>query len=253
VLSLLDPLLALVIAKLRIQGEFELQAVIHAVVCAHITKDKKLVLNCCNWLIGHRPIPLFAVELCLRGLVACPDGLPNRLRLEHPGDFQAALLAVLVERELLDRPDLAIDALAALATTASTDEDKDAICSALLETCGRCGLARIQQALHIVSSLRPLDSRLRGLLTAAQYFASNDLGSARKELEAIRDEMDGVWWQAYAQLCEKEGDDDSAQKAWERASETLPHPDVVRRSVQASLKQKEFHSVIRGAKTLLAA
>ena len=54
-----------------------------------------------------------------------------------------------------------------------------------------------------------------------------------------------------AQMCEKMGDDDGAEVAWGRASELLPHPDLLRRSVQASLDRRAFESAVRRLKKLL--
>src|SRR4029077_9680947 len=65
----LDPLLSLVRANQRIDGEFELGAVTYAAYCAHITNDDRLLARCGSWLVRHTPFPLIAAKLCLRGLI----------------------------------------------------------------------------------------------------------------------------------------------------------------------------------------
>ena len=252
VIETLDPLLSLVRANRRIGGEFDAAAVTYAIYSAHISGNAPLIKQCAGWLVKYKPIPLIVAELCLRGMIPCPEGLPGRLRFEHAGDFQAAFVAALVERELQNRPTEAFDALVRLSNDATTDDEKEAVCVALFETCGRCDPERSLEAKAVVATLRPADSRLLALLQTGCDLATGDLTKARERLVSLRGESDGVWWQAYAHLCEREGDEDAAQHAWEKASELLPHPEVVRRSVQASLDRRRFESAVRGLKKLVA-
>lgn len=252
VIEVLDPLLSLVRANRRIQGDLELGAVTYAVYGARITGEQQLLTQYTGSLMKHVPVPPMVAELCLRGLIQCPDNLPNRLRAEHPGDFQSAFLAALVEREPLGRSEEAFDALVHLASEGKGENDKESVSLALVETCGACAPHRIDQAIEIVTRLRPKDSRHAALLGIFKQVAAGNLAEARSRLDDIRDEADAVWWQAQAQVCEKAGDEDGAQAAWERASELLPHPDILRHSVQASLDRRRFESAVRGLKKLLA-
>jgi tetratricopeptide (TPR) repeat protein len=251
-LDLLDPVLSLVRGQGAIDGDLQFSAVIFALYCSHVQHDDAGVGKYAAWLVQHRPLPLVVAELCLRGIVDLPSGLPTRLRLENPQNYQAAFLAALVERDLLNRPEEAFDALAKLSAEAISDAERSSVCVALFETSGACSPARIDQAISIVTSICPSDVRLLSALQVARNIAIGDLAGARTILNETRDETDGVWWQAHAQVCEREGDEANAQLAWERASEYLPHPDVIRRSVQASFSRRSFASAIRGLKTLLA-
>lgn len=251
-LDALDPLLSKVRADRAIKGELERSAELHALFCAHVLNNQALVRRHANWLLNYRPVPLIVAEVCLRRMADCPENLPNRLRLEHPGDFQAGFLAAAVERELLDRPEAAFDSLALLAREAEADEQKDSVCNALFETCGRCQPDNIDRALSIIRELRPNDSTMVAVLLSAKHMAHQEHKEARLQLDAVRDESSAVWWQVHAQLCEREGNEDEAQAAWERASGLLPHPEVLRRSVRASLDRRRFESAVRGLKSLLA-
>lgn len=251
VIDVLDPLLSIVRTNRRIQGELQLGAVTYAVYCSHILKDQQQFSLYAGWLVKHIPVPLMVAELCLRRLIDCPVNLASRLSGENPGEFQAAYLAALVDRELLNHAEEAFDALVRLASKATTDDEKKSVCIGLFETSGKCSPEKIDLAIQVVKELRPNDSRLFGLLQTFQKIAAGDLGDARRHLDVLRDESDGVWWQVHAQLCEKTGDEDGAQTGWEKASELLPHPAVVRRSVQASLDRRRFESAVRGLKKLL--
>lgn len=252
VIDILDPLVSSVKANRRIDGDFELSAVICTTYCAHVAQDRAVFLQCIHWLTKHRPVPLLLGELSLRGLVPePPEGLPNRLRVEHAGEFQAALLAALIERELLGKAQQAFDALVQLSRQPLEEEEKESVSIALFETCARCGLEQIQEAIAAVKALKPRDERLLGLLQGIKHIAAGDIPEAKTQLTAVRDESDGVWWQAQAQLYERTGDEEAAQLAWERASELLPHPDVVRRSIKASLDRRKYQSAVRGLTKLL--
>lgn len=246
VIGLLDPLLAAVRAVRRIDSELTLAAVTYATWCARIAGDQQLFAQCTNWLLRHEPIPLIVAELSLRGLIReVPAGLPNRLRVEHSGDFQASFLAAMVQRELFGQFQEAFEAFVELSTRDLTEDDKESICVALFETCSQCGPPQMDRALQIITSIRPEDVRLRTFLLVAKHVAEGNLTEAVTQLNSVRNESDGVWWQVQAQLHEKLGEDEAAQRAWEKASDMFPHPSVIRRSIKASIDRKKYQSAVR--------
>ena len=252
VIEILDPLLSSVRANRKIIGDYELNAVTCAVYCAWIARDREFLSQYVQWLVKYVPVPLIVAELCLRGLTqGTPEGLPNRLRVEHPNDFQAALLAAIVERDLFKKPEAAFDALVELSARATGEDEKESVCIALFETCGRCKSDQIEMAIEVVTHLRPDGSRFLGLLHAMKHLADGNLSQAKEQIDAVRDESDGVWWQAQAQICERSGDETGASARWEKATELVPHPDVVRRSINASIDRRRYQSAIRGLMKLL--
>lgn len=251
VLETLEPLLASVSANRKIEGGLELEATEFAVYCAHILQDRQLLLKYATLLQKHTPVPLVIGELSLRKIIDCPTNLVTRLRLEHGGDFQPQMLAAVLERELFDHAVEAFDALVSLAEKASTNTEKEAVCVAIFETCGACPQDRIDKAIEIVTDLRPDDTKMARILRAFKFLATDSLDDAKREIEAVRDEADAVWWQAYAYYCERIEDHDGAQLAWQRAAELLPHPDVLRRSVQAALDRRRLQSAVISLEKLL--
>lgn len=252
VIDMLDPVISLVKANRAIDGPLQLNAVIYSVYFAHISGDDDSISRYTSWLIRHIPVPLLVAELCLRGIAECPDNLAGRLRVEHPGDFQAQFLAAVVDRELFGRANEAFDALVALSSVATTEEERESVCVGLFETVGNCRSHKIDKAIQVVSEVRPHDSRLLAHLQVFKYIKSGDLKSARQHLEGARDEADGVWWQAHAQIAERMGDEAAAEFAWGKASELLPHRDIIRRSVQVLLNRKKFENAVVALKKLLA-
>lgn len=252
VIDILDPLLSSVRANRKIVGDYELEAVIFAVYCASIARDREFLSQYIHWLIKYVPIPLLIAELCLRGLTSpTPIGLSNRLRVEHPGSFQAAFLAAIVERDLFQNPKAAFESLVDLSAKAPSESEKESLCIALFETCGNCGPDQIEKSIQVVTQLKPESDRFQGLLRAMKFLADGNVLEATAHLNTIRDESDGVWWQAQAQFCERAGDEAGAELAWKKASELVPHPDVLRRSIQASIDRRRYQSAIRGLTKLL--
>lgn len=251
-IEILDPLLALVRANRGISNDLELGAVTYAAYCAWVAGDREFLSQLTSRLVKYVPVPLVVAELCLRRLIQPPpENLPNRLRVEHAGEFQASYLAALVERELFRRAEAAFDSFVQLKSLATSDEEKESVCIALFETCGKCDPPQIQKTIELVQELRPGDSRLLGLLEVMKHIAEEKLPEAMKQLEVVRDETDGIWWQAKAQVLEESGDEEAAHQAWEKASELIPHPDVVRRSIKASMDRRKFESALRSLKKLL--
>lgn len=251
VLELLDPLLWSVRANRRIQGELELEAVLFAINASVALGDFSQVNDFGRWLIAFTPIPLTVAELAMRALIAPPTGLVGRLRTEHPQEFAAHLLAALVERDVLNRPDDAFNALMAVSASASTESEKESVCIAILETCGRGDPAAIDQALKVVASLRPDDARMLGILDASRHVALKEFDAAESLLNKLRDDADPVWWQAWAQLAEITNRPDVAQQAWEHASTLLPHPDVLKRYVRMSIEQRRYRGAASALMTLV--
>ena len=103
----------------------------YAIFTARIAGEDQLLKQYAGWLMRHVPVPPMAAELCLRRLVTCPDNLPNRLRGEHPGEFQPTFLAAILDRDLRGRHEEAFDALAHLASEAQSDDEKEAVSVAI--------------------------------------------------------------------------------------------------------------------------
>ncbi|MFL6546791.1 MAG: tetratricopeptide repeat protein, partial [Candidatus Udaeobacter sp.] len=252
-IEVLDPLISLVRANRAISGDLQLTSIICALSCAHIAGDRDLFSQCCDWLVPYVPVPLVMGEICLRQLHATPDGFATRLRVEHAESFQARLIAALIERDVLHEPVKAYDALVRLSDDASDATKKEVVAERLFETCCECGPERAQQTIAIIAKLQSPDSPLIGLLDAMLLLHANDLAGAEAKLLALRDEDDPSWWQTYATLCDKKGEYDAARDAWEKASELLPHPDLQRRAIQASLDRRKFESAVRGLARLVEA
>lgn len=112
-------------------------------------------------------------------------------------------------------------------------------------------ISAVQQTIALIAKLQAPNSPLIGLLDAMLLLHANDLPGAEAKLLALRNEDDPSWWQTYATLCDKKGEYDAARDAWEKASELLPHPDLQRRAIQASLDRRKFESAVRGLTRLV--
>ncbi|MFL5330043.1 MAG: tetratricopeptide repeat protein [Gemmataceae bacterium] len=252
VIDVLDPLLSAVRGRGRIQSDLELSAVEQAIYCAHVASDDQTRQRAITWLIHVKPVPLVVAEMCLRSFAECPPDLPQRLWTEHPGNFDAGLLAALLRRDVLKNPNACFGDLTQLAPMAVTDRQKELVSIAILETLGKLQASQIDEAFDVVSSLVPNNKLILGVLKVSRCLADRKFPEARQLLDEIKDENDGLWWQAEAQYLEQMHEEDGAQKAWEKASDLVPHSEVVKRSIKASIDRRRFESVIRGAEKVLS-
>ncbi len=250
-LEALQPLLDRVRRRRRIRGDLELGAISNAVYCQAVLRDFVGIKNLGNWLATYVPVPLLLADLCLRHLAECPTNIAGRLRAEHHGEFQARFVAALMDREFFGRAEAAFSEFENLVSATTNDAEREAAIIAMFETSGFCSKVTLDHAIKLLSDRQPSNTMLVGVLRSAKRAAENDLEGARKELELIKSESDSVWWQAWAQLCQKLGNSVEAEQAWVRASELLPHPDVLRRSAQASLEKQRYGSAIVSLNSLL--
>jgi Tfp pilus assembly protein PilF len=250
-LNVLEPMLSSVRTNDRISDDLELAAVLSAVYCSYVAGEMDFD-ELGKWLSKHEPVPPLVAELSLRRMIACPSDLAARLRGHHPGDFQIGFLAGIVDRELHHDPDGAFRAFTQMAAATSDHAQREAVCIALFETCGQCQHDVFDEALATVRQLRPADARIPAMLLVVKHLAAGDLPAAKAALEISRDDKDGLWWQGWAQFCERSGDQGEARAAWDRAAMLIPHPDVVRQSVQAALDQRQYRHAIPGLKKLVA-
>ena len=250
-LGLLDPVLAVVESNRKISNDTELYGVQYAIQLSEICQRGDRVQKFIKWLLQFSPVPLVLGELALTRKIDVPEGLTTRFEIEHPANFQARYLCALIERDVLKNSDRAFSILEELAKLAETDSERESVCIRIFETVFACTSKELERAIDIVEKLLPNDQRLSDFLKVFQLMEGGAIDEARRELEGIRNEQDEIWWQAQAQLCELEGNEDEAQAAWVKAGELLPHKDVISRGIQASIDQRRLSSAIRGLETLL--
>tara|TARA_R110002167_G_scaffold22388_2_gene80262 strand:- start:1424 stop:6841 length:5418 start_codon:yes stop_codon:yes gene_type:complete len=256
--DVLIPILSHVRANRIIEGEFQLAALKQTIIFAHIIKNDSLISECSDWLLSHTPIPLFVAELCLQGIINCPDSIPNRLRLEHAGEFQAHFLAALLEREVLHKVDLSFEHFCKLSEQVRTENEKESICLTLFETCSQLYLDShvssmefVDKAIEITENLCPNNTKILGFINIYRHGVAKDWIKARQLLDEIIAPDDSIWWQLHALICEQEGKYDLAETAWNKASELLPDSNIIRRSAQLSFERKKYKNVVRRLKSLI--
>ena len=156
------------------------------------------------------PAPLDLAHLALFHELDVPDDFPDRLRRDHPGSFEAKLLAAKVESDLQNRHKAALNAALRLIDESDSPEDRVQLCGVLFEIGQRLGpeeQAEVDKAAP--SLLKGQESFLR-LLEAERLLRSGDVVQAKSTLNHCRDDSDSFWLQLYAGCLEGEGDHQGA-------------------------------------------
>jgi predicted Zn-dependent protease len=242
IIEILHPLIAKIRVVQRIEHETEHLAVTHSARAFGLLGRLDEIADLVAPLEFHMPVPLLLAQLSLRRICEPPENLVGRLRIEHPTSFSAHFLAALVERDIINRPEEALDALLQLVPRANNEERdaKDALCQVLFETASAIDAQAIANARTAVDQLIGKESRFGLYFEAASLLRDGKSKDALKLLQDNQREDDPVWWQLNAKTYESDEATDLASQAWEKACKLLPHPDLLFHFAVLSIEQRRF-------------
>ena len=178
-----------------------------------------------------KPISLSFARAVQAGFIDAPDDIPDRLRRDLAHSREAAILAASIEGIRLGRVAEAIAATQALVDTSPTLDEKEALCSLLLELSGLAGTDEGDEIDRVVEQQLGSEHRFVRLRRAAQLVLERDEARAEPAVNEIRDELDPLWWQLFAKLEYLKGNKGAAAEALTSASRLLPRPELLRSAI----------------------
>jgi tetratricopeptide (TPR) repeat protein len=196
------------------------------------------------------PVPLLLAQLTLRKICEPPQGLSGRLRVEHPNNFSAHILAAILDREVYGRQHAAFESLVELQKLAQ-DNGPDAIqqlCQALFETASAVDVAAIVRGRDIVDTMLGPMNRYRLYFDAVTSLMNDRPKEALAVLDKDIRENDAIWWQVAAKAHELSDDLAKASNCWDRACQLLPHPEMLNRFAGLSIQQHRYEDALRALK-----
>lgn len=250
VIEALTPLVELVRLSDRMETGIQTAAVESAVNAYVLLGHFSQVPDLVPAMVRLRPVPLLLAQLTLRGICEPPKGLSGRLRVEHPGNFSAAFLAALLDRQVYGRSRESLDLMIGLQTMA-VDHGQEAIeqlCQGLFETASTMDVTALARARSVVDGLLGTSNRYRPYFDAIAFLLQDQFSAALAELNAHPQEDDSLWWQIAAKAHELRQDLDKASQCWDRACQLLPHPDMLNRFAGMSIQQHRFEDAVRALK-----
>lgn len=222
------PLLATALDSGRTRTAFESLAVQIAIAIHQRLGDHADVKSLGTVLLTRVPVPLDAAQLVHQKTIPCPEGLPTRLRLEHPESFRAHELAGAIEAEVLNRPAEALDSAMCLARGASRPEEQERACHLLFVIAQVLGPEALEKVRQEAPSLLKGESSFLSLLQADGLLRAGKTDDAEAVLERVRDEADPGWLQQQANLLLQKGLPVQAIEQLEKAARIVPHPELLK-------------------------
>jgi hypothetical protein len=173
-------------------------------------KDNDAAQRVASALCKRSPVPIPLADAILTRAVPVPDGLPARLRNDHPNSFEAKLKAALIEAHHQAKPGPALAAAMALKDMPLGSEQRADLLRALYKIASLVGPGAGDLVDTLVPDLLQEGDPEFELFSVDQYLRRGDLDSAAALIEGARDDGDPAWMQAAALLAEKRGDVDGA-------------------------------------------
>ncbi len=208
----------------------------------------------CNFLLGNRdeceflltvlctrtPVPLEVVRGAISGYFTPPADLAARVRMQHASDFEACVLATVLQTVCFQKHEEAyLEALQLVDKAQSNDQKEDL--STLFQQIGQemdqATFAKYeQQYVKVAESLIQHNSRLRSMFKAGQYLRKQKPDLALPLIEETKDELDLYWLQLKAATLQALGDDKGAVSFLVKACELSPATNLMHQAAMVALK-----------------
>lgn len=164
----------------------------------HLLGHREVVAHLAQLMYAHRPIPLEVARSVVSGIVEPPSDLPERLRLEHPDDFDACILALAIQSAHMGQYGDAFEHAELLVSLADTDKKREDLFLALQQIWQELDGDLLAECERIMTALVCDLPRLRMLFEAARALREGDPDKAIGLLDAEQNETDPTWLQLRA-------------------------------------------------------
>lgn len=152
----------------------------------HLVGDHEKVSKLTSLMLTRIPIPTDVARVVLLGLFKSPMNLSDRLRDEHPEDFDAHLLATLVQVRIGEREESFIQAKL-LINKADTEERKEELFRVFQQLSHELNGDAVQECERISVSLVDHNPDLQKMNNAAKALRDEDAQTAMDLLDAMSD------------------------------------------------------------------
>jgi len=196
VLKTLEPMLPPI--KERIESELDLAAVRLDWQAAQLAGHREDAARLALLMNGYRPVPLEVARSVVSGIVEPPSDLPERLRLEHPNDFDACILALAIQSAHMGHYGDAFEHAELLVPLADTDKKREDLFLVLQQIWQEFDGDLLAECERIMTALVSDLPRLRMPFKAARALREGDPEMAIRSLDAEQNETDPTWLQLRA-------------------------------------------------------
>lgn len=239
-LATLGPVLDPLVATGQISSELDLAAIRLAWQANYLLERREDVVRLAMLMYTHRPIPLEVARSVVSGHIEALTDLPERLRSEHPTDFDAGILAGVIQSAHLGQHGDAFLQVKSLVSLADTDKKKEDLFRLLQQVWQELEGAELAECEHVMTALVHELPRLRAVFEAAKALRTGDPDTAIEALDTESAEGDPTWLQLRANALLQKDQPDEAVGSLAIAATRTGDPVLLRRAADLAFHVKKI-------------
>jgi len=241
VLATLGPVLNPIVAAGQISSELDLAAIRLAWQANHLLGCREDVAHLAQLMYTRRPVPLEVARSVVTGYIEPPSDLPERLRFEHPDDFDAGILAVVIQSAHMGQHGDAFLQVKSLVPLADTDKKKEDLFPLLQQIWQELEDDALAECERIMTALVCDLPRLRVVFEAAKALRAGEPDAAVQALDSERAEKDSYWLQLRANALMQKAQPDKAVDYLVIAARRTGDPVLLRRTADLAFHVKKIY------------
>lgn len=222
----------------RPTNQLEMAAVNLSWTANYLLRDKLRATEALELMNHWTPIPLDLAKGVLNGYIAPPADLPERLLQDYPNDFDAGLLAGLLETVALGRHPECFRTAKTLVPLAENEEKKQELAKLLQQVWPQLQepeVAECEDLIGLLNAQEPAKSRIH---EAARFLRKGNADACLETLTAQEAPNDIFWLQLHAHALMKKGKTSEAVDSFLAASKQTLAPGLLRITADLAYQAK---------------
>lgn len=244
ILEILKPIVAKVFAQENVINGIESESVQLAILVYYLLQDNQNIINLSMPLFKRIPLPLEAARMVMRGIIldkSICDTIPTRLRIEHNDSFEASLIAVAIECEILKQPKLAFTNIKSISLINRTESEKDEYGKMLFQISQFIDIDDSREALDLSKNIFGLEHKLTIYMNIDILIKEKDYPNAESLLIKVKDDKDIFWLQLYAKYLLDIDRPKDALEYLDKTRAIMPHPELSKTAARIAFEIKNYN------------
>ena len=253
-LSVLNPMLAKVIAENQISNEIESLAVQLSIEMSYLLNKSQEAESLyksqeaeklCRLLSKRKPLPVKLGRFALSKICEVLKETPEQYRSENPESLEVHILASLMESELFDNHVVAFKNIKNVKSLISKKDEKENYCNCVYQIAQNLGIKALNEARLLSEELLGKNHRFTLLVCADILIRENKYDLACKCLEKAKDETDTTWLQIFAIYLYNTGNQPESLEYMNKAYSITPHAELRRSMARIAFDTESYDLSIK--------
>lgn len=253
VIESLSPIVKHIKADDRIANPLEYKALLKTINATIILGETESLKTLASILKNYRPIPLEYVRLVLSKLLPPDTDITRRIYEEHKNNFEADMLALVIEAELCGNAKEAFKKSKQLKSKVSSPSEKRELCGMLFQISQQIDVAAMEDANAITEELLGKKDILTNVIAAAVQLRQGKIQPAKDILEKHKNEDDPQWLQMYSYCLFSENNFKDGLTYFTKAIDKFPSYEMYKVLGEAAFRGGLIDKAIIAFETILKA